>query len=167
MKSAIKILADWAELQIKEINLGVPFKDVQAYEKLHAEQFNNWCKAHGVDCSMALKIFNFKGVTSKKETAIENYKIAANRASQWLSFSFEPIKEQYSNLSIRPVVTVIYEGEEYTEEAAEGETPEMWSLYATERKSCLTFCFADIDSEELANEFAGFASEIYGLPLVQ
>ncbi|BCK65821.1 hypothetical protein KAM448_35060 [Aeromonas caviae] len=166
MNDALKILVKWAELQLKDIALGVPFKDVQAYEKLHSEQFEAWCKANNVGSSIALQIFGFKGVTSKKETAILHYQAAAKRARQWLDFSFEPCFQQHANLTIRPVVTVVYDGKTYTEEAAEHETPEMWSLYATERKSCLTYCFADLDTEDTAKEFAALLSEIHKLPLI-
>lgn len=166
MNEALKIMADWAELQLKEIALGVPFKDVQAYEKMHAEQFESWCKAHNLESSIVLRIFGFKGVTSKKETAILHYKAAAKRARQWLDFVFEPCFEQYSNLTIRPVVTVVYDGKEYIEEATQDESPDMWSLYATERKSCLALCFADLDTEDTAKEFAVILSEIYNLPLI-
>ncbi|QLI60468.1 hypothetical protein IBG34_23230 (plasmid) [Aeromonas media] len=166
MNEALNILANWADMQIKEITLGVPFKEVQAYEKLHAEQFDVWCKGHDVDPSMALRVFGFKGVTSKKETAIVHYQAAAKRVRQWLDFAFEPCAKDHANLTIRPVVSVVYDGKTYIEEAAEHETPEMWSLYATERKSCLTYCFADLDTEDAAKEFAALLSEMHHLPLI-
>lgn len=165
MNEALKILADWAELQLKEIALGVPFKEVQAYEKLHTEQFEAWCKAHDVELSIALRVFGFKGVTSKKETAVLHYQAAAKRVRQWLDFAFEPCAKDHAHLTIRPVVMFFDDGEWYTEEAAEHETPEMWSLYATERKSCLTYCFADLDTEDTAKEFAALLSEMHRLPL--
>jgi len=165
MRSALEILANWAELQIREIKLGVPFKDSQAYEKLHAEQFGAWCKNHGVDEDTALEIFGFNGVTSKKETAVINYQQAAERARQWLSFPFDISANTHLCITMRPVVNFTADdGKEYTEEAMEGETPDLWSLYATNKKDFLTYCFIDLDTKEAAINLGRRVSKVYGLP---